>query len=228
MNKATALLFDSKASTWGDRYKTRLKTRIELFSKLANKYIPEESSLLDLGCGSGVITRELSKLGHNIIGIDCSKSMIEEANKQNIPNSTFIQGNFENSSFEAKFSGVICSSVFEYVVDPNQFLHKISDSVKEGGIIIISIPNTRSLIRILERTLKSVAWLLKYIPKLSSFIDYLNISSTRWSLKKMKQQLKNNKIEIIETHFENKTFGKIWPNQLSYTMLVLVCQKSKR
>ena len=60
-------------------------------------------NILDIGCGPGFFSIILSKVGHNVVGIDCSENMLEQAvlnAKENGVNPKFIQMDSHNLEFE--------------------------------------------------------------------------------------------------------------------------------
>ena len=54
------------------------------YGKVLLEFIPENKnqSILDLGCGTGILTAQLKNLAEKIIGIDSSNSMIKKAQEQ--------------------------------------------------------------------------------------------------------------------------------------------------
>jgi 2-polyprenyl-3-methyl-5-hydroxy-6-metoxy-1,4-benzoquinol methylase len=46
-----------------------------------NKKVSQNSKIIDLGCGPGLYTYELGKLGHNVLGVDFNKKSINYAQK---------------------------------------------------------------------------------------------------------------------------------------------------
>lgn len=52
-------------------------------------------AVLDLGCGIGDQTALLSERGARVIGIDQDRALLEQAQKQNIVNSRFIEANID-------------------------------------------------------------------------------------------------------------------------------------
>lgn len=106
---------------------------IKEFSQLFN----EKSTILDLGCGSGYITKYLSDLGLNAIGIDFSSEMVNIAKKR-YPNVKFILDNFidiEKSFKENSVDGLI--SIYSlYFIPKEQFeniLKSLSKILKKNG-----------------------------------------------------------------------------------------------
>jgi SAM-dependent methyltransferase len=73
---------------------------------LAN--LPQGSAILDLGCGTGQpIAMHLASLGHRIVGVDASETMLNFARKL-LPAHRWIHARIENVEFEETFDAVVC------------------------------------------------------------------------------------------------------------------------
>jgi len=72
------------------------------------KHVPENSKILDLGCGSGIaISKFLSNNGFNVTGIDFSDAMLKLARK-NVPRAKFIRMDMTKMEFkENSFDGAV-------------------------------------------------------------------------------------------------------------------------
>ena len=89
----------------------------EYGSSLLNLLLPQETEkILDLGCGTGDLTYEISKLCSSVIGIDVSKDMIEKA-KSKYSEVQFEVKDASNLNFieDASMDIVICSDILEPV-----------------------------------------------------------------------------------------------------------------
>lgn len=98
------------------------------------------SSILDLGCGSGaVIAKQLSKAGHKVIGLDQSTKLLEIAKKQ-IPKGTFILGDVEDYKIEKPFDAIVLWDVLFHLPRKNHgpLLQKIYDGLKPNGHFILT------------------------------------------------------------------------------------------
>ncbi|MHC2335741.1 class I SAM-dependent methyltransferase [Bradyrhizobium sp. USDA 4454] len=108
---------------------------------------------LDAGCGTGTLSRLLAARGCDVTGVDASPEMIAAARRRladppaerltfrHIP--TIADLPFADRSFD----GVLCASVLEYVPDVAQCLRQIHRVLRPGGVLLVSIPNRRSLLR---------------------------------------------------------------------------------
>ena len=96
--------------------------------------------LLELGCGSGGHASVLSKLGCTITGLDLSQSMVDLANKKEIPNFISIQANIEHFDLEEKFDAAISMFHVMSYLNGNDSIMNCLDCVhrhlKPGGIFI--------------------------------------------------------------------------------------------
>lgn len=115
----------------------------ELSKYIVNKLnIQNGDSVLDFGCGSGVIDKALEKeCNCKITGIDISESMIQRAIK-NCSNGTFLVD--DHISLRNKFDHIICYGVIYYL----QNLNVVDNLIKEmksisKSILIMEIPDIK-------------------------------------------------------------------------------------
>ncbi len=105
--------------------------------------IPGGGNVLDVGCGNGLISMSLGKAGHNVTGIDISDKAIEKAKEKNtLPNVSFAVASAEQlSETQTRYDAVICSEVLEHLNEPSSLLKYIYKSMKDDGILIVTVPN---------------------------------------------------------------------------------------
>ena len=99
----------------------------------------EGSSLLDVGCGSGEISRLYSTNGFVVTGIDFSKVAIEisKSNNLNVLNMDIDNGfQFNDNSFDV----VLAGDVIEHLFDPIFSLCEIKRVLKPNGSFYATIP----------------------------------------------------------------------------------------
>lgn len=97
--------------------------------------VEKNQKILDLGCGTGVLTNELAKKGATVIGTDLSEDMIEQANA-NYPSMNFQVEDAINLPFENVFDTVFSNAVFHWIPNQEKLLHSVYTSLKENGILI--------------------------------------------------------------------------------------------
>jgi 2-polyprenyl-3-methyl-5-hydroxy-6-metoxy-1,4-benzoquinol methylase len=106
--------------------------------------IRTKGRLLDLGCGNGSLSHELSKLGFEVHGLDRSESGIQLA-REAFPDVQFRLGDVETDlvphAFPAEsFDVVVSTEVVEHVFNPRQFMENAFQLLKPSGHFILSTP----------------------------------------------------------------------------------------
>jgi ubiquinone/menaquinone biosynthesis C-methylase UbiE len=98
-------------------------------------------TILDVGCGIGSFEQNLPSL--NIIGLDISKEMLEEARKRS--NKTFIQGNVEDLKFEdSTFDAVFTVTTLEFLNNYKKAVKEIARVTKRYGKFLVMMLNPKS------------------------------------------------------------------------------------
>lgn len=94
-------------------------------------------SVLDLGCGNGALTKTLSDLGMNVIGMDASEQLLKVA-RENYPNLTFIQGDATEFELPEKVDAVFSNAVFHWIPKEKQMqmLEHIYRVLNQGGQLV--------------------------------------------------------------------------------------------
>ena len=112
----------------------------------------EGLSVLDIGCGGGILSEPLSRLGADVLGIDPAAGNIEiaraHAEETGAP-ATYRAVTAEDLAAEgARFDVVCAMEVVEHVIDPAAFVATACSMVKPGGLFFAAT---------LNRTAKSFA-----------------------------------------------------------------------
>jgi 2-polyprenyl-6-hydroxyphenyl methylase / 3-demethylubiquinone-9 3-methyltransferase len=100
----------------------------------------EKINVLEVGCGGGILSEEIAKMGFITTGIDPSERSLNNAIKHAIDNNlkiNYVKGTgeklpFQNSSFDV----VLCCDVLEHVHDLPKVISEISRVLNKGGIFI--------------------------------------------------------------------------------------------
>ena len=133
---------------------------------LINKDKPFKNlNILDIGCGGGLLSEPMSRLGGNVTGIDASEKNIISAKihaKQNNLNISYFCNSPENFKSNKKFDLVLNMEIVEHVEDVNFFIKKSSELLKKNGLMFVAT---------LNRTLKSyifaiigAEYILRWLP----------------------------------------------------------------
>jgi len=121
----------------------------ELNSFLSFARIPANALILDFGCGRGLWSLALAKLGHTVVSIDVSERSIEPLaclGPIPLPGQIFpIIGTQQalGSSATARFDAVICVDVLHHVEDIPRTINWLVSLLRPGGIFASIEPNAR-------------------------------------------------------------------------------------
>ncbi len=126
----------------------------------------ENFEILDLGCGGGLVSESLSRLGANVTGIDFVKNNIEVAKLHSIKKKLKINyknANIEKLNFKKKYDIIIMYEILEHLDDWQSLLKKITKNLKNNGVIIISTINRNPLSKLVA--IFMAEHVLKWIPR---------------------------------------------------------------
>jgi len=113
--------------------------------KLENKKKPlEKLKILDIGCGGGLLSEPMSRLGGEVVGIDASDKNINVAKlhaKENNLNIKYFCTSPENFKTQTKFDVILNMEIIEHVEDVDFFLKSCSKLLKNKGIMFVATLN---------------------------------------------------------------------------------------
>ena len=122
----------------GEKYKQASKHQKEWGSKLISGInINGNETILDLGCGDGILTEQLSTLVPNgkAVGIDASVGMIETAKKLKKSNLSFICLDIDDMEYENCFDIIFSNAALHWVKNHQQLLKNSIKALKPNGIL---------------------------------------------------------------------------------------------
>ncbi len=123
--------------------------------------------LLDIGCGGGLITEPMARLGAKVTGVDASPQNIDVASVHAAQSGLKIDYRCDTAEALAaegrQFDVVLALEIIEHVADRALFVASCAALVKPGGVVILST---------LNRTVKSLAlgivaaeYILRWVPR---------------------------------------------------------------
>ncbi len=130
----------SKIATEYEKYATVQKSASEILLKLLK--IKDNEDILDLGCGTGHLTRKIRNLTNGkVVGIDPSEGMIREAiEKSKGLNIVYEVKNAENMDYRESFDVIFCNSAFQWFKDPKKAINNCYRALRKNGRIGIQAP----------------------------------------------------------------------------------------
>ena len=125
----------------------------------------EKINILDIGCGGGLLSEPMARLGANVTGIDASDKNIKIAKvhaNENKLDINYFCASPEDLKIKNKFDVILNMEIIEHVEDINFFIKSSSKLLKKNGLMFIAT---------LNKTLKSYVfaiigaeYLLKWLP----------------------------------------------------------------
>ena len=159
--------------------------------------------ILDIGCGGGLLSEPMCRLGANVVGIDASTKNIKVAKfhaKKNKLKIDYKVASPEKLKTKIKFDVILNMEIVEHVEDINFFIQESSKLLKKNGIMFVAT---------LNKTLKSYVfaiigaeYILKWLPigthdweKFVKPTDLINISKKNNLILKKLDGIKFNILE---------------------------------
>jgi SAM-dependent methyltransferase len=95
--------------------------------------------LLDIGCGSGEFLNQMKNFGWEVYGVEINQESADRGNKRGL---NIFCGELGGANFPQNyFDVVVLSQTLEHVYSPGAYLEKIHRLLKNGGLLIIGVPN---------------------------------------------------------------------------------------
>ena len=196
VNKKEIDKFSKMANEWWDpegKFKPLHKfnpTRIKYIKeniinnfKLKNKLRPLSGiNILDIGCGGGLLSEPMSRMGANVTGIDASDKNIKIAklhSKKNKLKINYLCSSPEKLKITKKFDVILNMEIVEHVEDINFFINSCSKLLKKNGLMFVAT---------LNKTLKSYIFAIvgaEYV------LRWLPIGTHEWEKFVKPQELKS-------------------------------------
>ena len=180
INKAEIQKFSDLAEEWWD-VKGKFKP-LHMFNPIRIEYIvenikqhfnynnkennfPKSLNILDIGCGGGLISEPMSRLGGAVTGIDASEKNIKIAQlhaKKNNLNIRYLKKSPEQLNEFEKFDVILNLEIIEHVDNVNLYIDSCYKLLKKDGIMF-----TATLNRTLTSYLKAIIgaeYILRWLP----------------------------------------------------------------
>ena len=118
---------------------------------------------LDFGCGIGRLTRALASRFQQVVGLDISQSMIDQAIPLGLTNCSFLVNDSSSLPFDAdQFDFIYTAIVLQHVPSQKLIRHYIAEFVrtlKPEGLLVMQLPSYVPLRRRLQARRRLYAWL---------------------------------------------------------------------
>ena len=171
--------------------------------KKNKKFLLENLKILDIGCGGGLISEPMSRLGGNVTGIDASEKNIKVAymhSKESNLQINYLNKSPEQLKEKEKFDIILNLEIVEHVENLDLYLKSCKDLLKKNGLMFTATIN---------RTLTSY---IKAILGAEYILRWLPIGTHDWNkfVKPEELQKKLNKENFTTSDIKGLEFNPIW------------------
>ena len=194
-------LFDNYASKFESALVNSLEYKIP---KIITKLIMEKNSgvslgsVLDLGCGTGLLGLEIKQFCSSLEGIDLSNLMVEQARKKNVYDKLSHRDIIDYLAAEnLDFDYFIATDVFIYVGDLSHIFELLKPRNKSGGKLVFSTEHTNADGFVLEKTGR-YSHSKKYIKNMCEKFNYKLCHFESINLRKEKNRFITGGLYIVE------------------------------
>ena len=125
----------------------------------------EDLNILDIGCGGGLISEPMARLGANVTGIDASKKNINVAqihSKKSGLQIKYLNASPENFNDDFKFDIILNLEIVEHVEDINLYIKSCSKLLKKNGLMFTATLN-RTFISYVKAII-GAEYVLRWLP----------------------------------------------------------------
>ncbi len=202
--------------------------RIEYITQMIKKYFKisdkkinpfNELKILDIGCGGGLISEPMARLGANVTGIDASEKNIKIAQIHSEENNLKI--NYINSSPERlkekeEFDIILNLEIIEHVEDVKLYIDSCSKLLKKGGLMFTATLN------------RTVVSYIKAIVGAEYILRWLPIGTHDWNKfirpEELEKKLSIANFKTIEIKgLEFNPFNKKWKKSDNLSVNYIIC-----
>ena len=234
INKEEIQKFSSLAEEWWD-VKGKFKPlhmfnpiRIEYITQMIKKHFKisdkkinpfNEFKILDIGCGGGLISEPMARLGANVTGIDASEKNIKIAqihSEENNLKINYINSSPERLKKEEEFDIILNLEIIEHVEDVKLYIDSCSKLLKKGGLMFTATLN-RTIISYIK-AIVGAEYILRWLP----------IGTHDWNKfirpEELEKKLSIANFKTIEVKgLEFNPFNKKWRKSENLSVNYIIC-----
>lgn len=117
--------------------------------------------VLDVGCGTGLMSKHLVRGGREVVGVDLSPAMISRARVRGLPNARFVLGDAEDLPLgDAGFDAVLNLISFHHYPDPSLAIAEFRRVLRPGGrLVLIAFDRNSAYISLAQRANRWTKWI---------------------------------------------------------------------
>ncbi len=125
------------------------RVRNKIIGNTITQYVSPRSRILEVGCGTGFVSRYLKQLGFHM---ECADLFLEALRfcKNRDSGYAYYQYNLADQIFLEDFDAVCAFDVLEHIEDDSTVLKNLHDALKPGGILFVTVPADRRLWSVMD------------------------------------------------------------------------------
>lgn len=138
----------------------------------------ENEAILDLGCGTGQLTKMIAERGAEVVGIDSSKEMINEA-RSVFPTVDFRVEDAQNVKLNQPFDAVFSNAALHWMLDAEAVIKNVYDALKDHGRFVAEFGekrNIQTIRRAIDQALNEMGYSIAscwYFPSVGEYATLL-------------------------------------------------------
>jgi ubiquinone/menaquinone biosynthesis C-methylase UbiE len=189
------------------------RRRLQVFRSIFSHYIPAGANVLDVGSGYSLFRKIRPDWPFQVTCYDLDDAAMHKMAKE-APDYTWVTGDASHLPFEeASFDVVFAGEIVEHLPDAHSGFNEWLRVLKAGGLMIISTPNLRRLINVVNRAADLIN------PEHLSEMSYLELNAMmtehglkivhregiylQWFLSYLRP---GKKVDLLQTSFNNAIF----------------------
>ena len=146
--------------------------------------------ILDLGCGTGPLTKRIADAGADVLGVDASPAMVERA-RANYPGMRFEVADATTMAFDRPFDAIFSNAALHWVRPPEAAVVRMFAALRPGGRLVLEMGGQGNVAGVLDAAAEAgyvidvdVSSLLdvNYFPSIGAYASLLEAAGFRVEL----------------------------------------------
>lgn len=135
----------------------------------------KNETILDLGCGTGELTKKISERSKTVIGLDSSSEMIQIA-KEKYPDITFVHSDGRDFKLDNVFDAVFSNAALHWIPEADKVIQNINKHLQTGGRLVAEFGGKGNINRVISTIIKLLDKDNIVYPKVHDVFYYPSIS----------------------------------------------------